>query len=128
MNKCKQCTAVVNPKWQKCLVCDSPLGRNPDQNTVNHEHITSMPLDEFTKNKLAIKVFSKLLGEEIWIVSNEEMKNKVADEGLPIYLPLELEHLIKIRAEPEELKKIHLAKTVFQGSSIVLSQILKEKN
>jgi hypothetical protein len=59
-----------------------------------------------------------VLGEEVWVVSKGAMKNKVG-EGLVTYLPGELMHLIRLRATPEEIKKIHLVKETFPGSKIV---------
>lgn len=127
MNKCKQCNAVVNPKWGKCFACHALLVENrPHENNTNHDHITFMPLDKFGKSNMAIKVYSELLREEIWIVSNEEMKNKVADEGLVVFLPHEIQHLTKIRAATDEIKKIHMVKKTFLGSDFVFNDDFNE--
>ena len=46
------------------------------------------------------------------------MREQLEECGLVAYLPQELEHLIKIKPEPAELKKIHLVKEIFPGSEI----------
>jgi len=74
---------------------------------------------KFSGANMAIKVKSRLLDKETYLVSNEEARNKVASEGLVAYLPHELKHLINTGATPEEVRKIHLVKETFPGSKIV---------
>ena len=120
MNRCKQCNAVVNPKWKKCLVCEELLGANePQEYALTHEQICSMTLVEFTKKNLAIKVYSEVLGELVWMVSNEKLIHQVKDDGSVTYLPSELEYLLNLKATPDDIKKIHAIKESFSGSKIV---------
>ena len=119
MNRCKNCNAVVNPKWDKCFACGLPLKLNKSKEpTITKEQIVKMPLKEFNSNNLAIKVYSKVLGREIWFTSNEKMRDQLDEGKLIAYLPQELEHLIRIKPEPEELKKIHLVKETFTESEV----------
>lgn len=87
--------------------------------TVNKEQVEGMTLEAFVKANLAVKVYSEVLGKKIYFVSNKRMKNLVKDEGLVIYLPHELEHLIRLKPGPEELGMIHQIKEVFPESQIV---------
>jgi len=66
----------------------------------------------------AIKIRSEILGKDIWLVSDEEMMKEI-DDTLVSYLPREIKHLVKLRATPEEVKKVHMIKEIFPGSKIV---------
>ena len=119
MNRCRNCNAVVNNKWKKCLVCESPLNLNYTRVSPMHrDEVASMELTEFAKRNLAIQVYSELLGQQMCFVSNQEIRKKVAKEGLPTYLPHELEHLITVKATSDEIKKIHMIKELFPESII----------
>ena len=114
VNKCKQCNAVVNPKWQKCLVCGASLLANTFQgDVIDPDQIASMPIEDFAKQNLAVKVHSAVLGQQIYFVSNIDIMNALKDEGLAIYLPHELGYLIKRKATAEEIKRINSIKGVF---------------
>ena len=120
MNKCKQCDAVVNPKWKKCFVCGATLTVNkPEEVTITHKQIREIDSEEFTNNKQAVKIYSNVLGGKLWVVSNENIKNKIAGDGLTVYLPHEIKHFSKINATPNEIRKIHAIKAMFLGSNIV---------
>ena len=71
------------------------------------------------QENFVIKVHSEVLGREVYFASNQRIKDKVESEGLATYLPHELEHLVKIKPNPEELNKINLIKEIFPGSKIV---------
>lgn len=119
MDRCKNCKAVVNPKWSKCFACGLPLNLNkPKEPTTTKEQIVYMTLKEFSRNRLAMKVYSKALKKEVWFVSNEKMRDQLDEGKLVAYLPQELKHLIMVKPEPEELKKIHLVKETFPGSEV----------
>ena len=124
VNKCKQCNAVVNPKWQKCLVCGASLLANTFQgDVIDPDQIASMPIEDFAKQNLAVKVHSAVLGQQIYFVSNTDIMNELKDEGLAIYLPHELGYLIKLQATEEEIKKIHTIKEVFHdGPTIICTE------
>jgi hypothetical protein len=74
---------------------------------------------KFTKPNLALRVKSKVLDREVYFASNQRTKDKVEGEGLATYLPNELEHLIRVKPEPEDLKKINFIKETFPGSELV---------
>jgi len=75
-------------------------------------------IDAFPRVNMAIKVFSETLQENLYLVSNEGMQKYVSGEKLVSYLPHEIEHLIKLQATPDVIKKIHKAKELFVGSEI----------
>jgi len=83
------------------------------------EEIEAMPLSEFAKTSLALKVDSSVLGEHIYFASNDTVSEKIKSDGFLTYTAKELEYLAKKGLTPEELKKIHVVKTVFPGSRIV---------
>lgn len=73
----------------------------------------NMTLDDFANADMAIKVYSEVLGKEIYFVSNERIADKIKDEGLVSYLPDELKNIIKDRPKAEQLIKINIAKEIF---------------
>ena len=85
----------------------------------NQDHGSYQQAAEDKSNKhFAIKIHSELLGKDIWFVSDEEMEKELTD-GLVTYLPPEIKHLVKLKATPDEVKKIHMIKKTFPGSKIV---------
>jgi hypothetical protein len=80
--------------------------------------VHTIPLKELSERNIAIKVNSRTLNEDIFIVSNEKTLELVADEGLVTYLPQELLHLTSVQTTPDEIKKIHMIKELFPGSRI----------
>jgi len=75
--------------------------------------------------RYAIKVYSELLKEEIWILSDEEMKREIND-NLTTYLPNEIEHMKKNKATKDDIKKIHMVKKTFPGSHIISREDLRK--
>ena len=111
--------AVVNSKWKKCFVCGLLLNTiHTHEPPVSKDEVALMGLHEFAKHNLIIKVHSELLGKHICFVSNEVLRNEIADEDFVTYLPQELEHLIKVKATLDEIKKIHMIKELFPGSRV----------
>ena len=83
------------------------------------DQIAHMTLNEFATSNVALKVDSSVLGETIYFVSNNTAAEKIKGDGFVTYTAKELEYLAKKGLTPEELKKIHVAKTVFPGSKLV---------
>lgn len=66
-------------------------------------------------SNLAIKIYSKILDDTLWIVSNKDCLNKVTDRA-PVYLIKEV-RLIE-NEDAEFLQKIHLVKKTFDGEIV----------
>lgn len=91
----------------------------------NIEQFLNMRLSELAKRNIALKIYSEILGCEIWLGSNEEMANRLRqdDFGAITYTVEELRSLYRLKPSPEELITIHSAKTVFDGPRIVDSTL-----
>ena len=86
-------------------------GKNLNEEGEQHSYNGS------SEKQFAIKIHSELLGEDIWLLSNKGMGKEI-DDDLVNYLPHEIKHLVKLKATPEELKKLYLIKEIFPGSEI----------
>lgn len=95
------------------------ISRNPYPQVIPIEDIVNMPLDTFAIANLEFKVASKVLGENILFVSNDEIAKKLKDEGFIVYTAQELKTIVRLNPDPEALKRIHEVKQVFSGSKIV---------
>ena len=80
-----------------------------------YRDILSMPYSEFCKQDIAIEIESSLLGENIFLISNERMKRTLSDKDI-FYLPDEI--LMLRGLSGEELKKIHKVKKAFFGTIV----------
>lgn len=67
----------------------------------------------------AIRIFSKTLNEEVWLV-RDDFKPETLDVELVCYSLKELKELVGI--DKQELRKIHLIKKIFPGSKVVKRQ------
>ena len=94
-----------------------------EDKTANLSEILKMKLSDFKNTDKPIKVFSWLLGEEVyfspsaWTTHKLELKK----HGLPIYTAQELKKIVK-DAAPESLKIIHKVKKVFGGSILKIEE------
>lgn len=77
--------------------------------------VENMTLDEFAGAALAVKVFSRVLGEDIFLCSDERAKQMVSDTGLVVYLPNELLELHRARPGKDNLFQVHEIKRSFDG-------------
>jgi len=71
------------------------------------------------RNRFApIRIYSRLLDDTLWLVWNEEEMKQLIREGIkePIYVARELLDLRKMTEE--KLKKVHMVKKVFLGSTM----------
>lgn len=75
----------------------------------------------------AYKIFGKRMGREVWIVCNQEMKEKILLEkdGLPVFTQAEVRAISKETPVPV-LDLICDFKEVFQESSVVSCEVLDE--
>lgn len=69
-------------------------------------------------NRFAYKVYSELLGKEIWLLSDDGMLKEITGD-VPAYLTGEIDYLVKHRLTRDEIRKINLVKEIFSGSKIV---------
>lgn len=69
--------------------------------------------------RAAVKIYSEVLGEEIWIVADERDMKALQAEHITdvVYMASEVEELKG--KPPEHIKKVHEAKRVFPGSKVV---------
>ena len=79
--------------------------------------LLSVTTEEFAAMDLAVKIRSRILGEEVYLVSREELAARVPGVA---YTPAEIEVLRRMRGElrphgAERLRKIHEAKRVLGG-------------
>lgn len=79
------------------------------------QEVECMTLEAFAGSVLAVKIFSKDLGEDIFLCSCERAAQMVRDEGLVAYLPDELMAILQAHPNREELVQIHEVKKSFNG-------------
>ncbi len=77
--------------------------------------LTENQWKELINSDLAIKIYSKILDDTLWIISNKDCLNKVTDRA-PVYLIKEV-RLIE-NEDAEFLQKIHLIKKTFDGEIV----------
>jgi len=75
------------------------------------------PVIDFKTRNLAVRIRSEVLGEDIWLASNEQVRDHLKAEGVAVYLADEILHLKGL--SPEALRRIHEVKKVFEGSRVV---------
>lgn len=83
-------------------------------------------LDELPDAALAIKVHSRVLGEDIYLVSGSSMLDMLKAEGLVAYTPSELKEIYKAHPGADGLRQIHEIKKQFHGSIINRGKRRKE--
>ncbi len=79
----------------------------------------TMPLAAFATHFLILRVWSSLLDEEVWFVSDEAQVKELLTRDVPrgvIYTAQELLSLCTLPGmDVEKLKTVHAAKALFQG-------------
>ena len=100
-----------------------PREENIPQSTL--ESISRMQLVEFQKRDMALEVYSEILECTIWLCSNEGMAAQVRrdDPQAVTYTVDEIRHLLRLQVSPEELKRIHDAKSIFKDSKVINSNL-----
>lgn len=91
--------------------------------------ILQLNLSGFYKRNIALKIYSEVLGCEIWLSGNGEMgaQLKQDDAGAVVYTANEIRRLMTLNPSSQGLRNVHIAKTIFTRSKIVDSR-LKETN
>jgi len=80
--------------------------------------VENLSLEEFKERKLAIRIKSEVLnGEEFYLVSNDEIRDRLKREGFVSYLPDEISALRE--KSHEMIRKIHETKKIFLGSKVI---------
>ena len=80
------------------------------------DRVASMPLEEFARSGLVVRVFSEVLGSEVLFVADNVPARSLAGEPAPVYRVSELAKLALLRPGPAPLQQIHEVKTVFGGT------------
>lgn len=85
------------------------------------DHLLQLRLSELAKRNIAIKIYSEILGCEIWLCSNATMALQIrADDPEAItYTVAEMRRLIALGPTADDLRNIHNAKSLFYGSKII---------
>ncbi len=70
--------------------------------------------------KVAYKIHSKILGDDLWIVATDKELQELVGEGITevIYTQGETNKLMKNNVSKEELIKIHNIKKFFPGATV----------
>ncbi|MDA2918730.1 hypothetical protein MYX76_04440 [Desulfobacterota bacterium AH_259_B03_O07] len=112
----------------KSLEDKEKLNKNSIPDSKQIEEISQYTLVELSKRNMALEIYSEILGCTIWLCSNEAMVKKIKtdDHEAVTYTIEEMRHLLTLKVSPEEIKRIHNAKCVFNGSKIVDSKIKVE--
>lgn len=89
------------------------------------DQILQLKLSELSRRNIALKIYSEVLGCEIWLCGNEQMAKQLKedDPGAVIYTANEMKRLLSLNPDPKGLMNIHTAKTIFPGSKIVDSRL-----
>lgn len=92
------------------------------------DQILGMRLSELSRRNIALRIYSEVLGCEIWLCSSEEMAAQIKedDPGSVTYTVDELRKLYSLKPSPEDLRGIYNAKTVFPGSKIIASRLKED--
>jgi len=87
-----------------------------------------LPLSEFAKRDIAVEIYSNILDCTIWLCSNNSMVHQIKQDspGAVCYTTQELKKLIEMNPGPHDLKRVHDAKTVFPGSTIIKTETKEE--
>ena len=67
---------------------------------------------DFKSKNLAVRIRSAVLGKDVWLCSNETVRDNLKSEGLVCYLAEEIPHLRGL--DTDALRAIHEANRVFQ--------------
>ena len=90
------------------------------QGRLNKE-IERLKLSEFEQRDIAVEIHSEVLGCTLWLCSSDTMVTQIKEDapGAVCYTVGELRHLLSLNPSPESLKKIHEAKAIYPGSTVV---------
>ena len=83
--------------------------------------LPGMPLKDFERAGLCLKINSHVLGEEIYFVSDEKAIKAIPGyllEGATCYTAKELQVIVDQKLQPGSLQLIHEAKKIFDNATI----------
>jgi hypothetical protein len=113
--------------WDEILEQEAEAKDKPNtsESEIGAEQILGMRISELSKRSIAIKIYSDVLGCEVWLSGTEEMANQLRqdDPEAVIYTAAEMRRLIKLNLTSEDLKRIDNVKTVLPGSKVVDSRL-----
>lgn len=94
--------------------------QNEQETTLTPEMLPALTLTEFARRNIAIEIYSEVLGCNLWLCSNNEMKAQIVRDapGQVYYTAKELRNLVKLDLSPKDLMKIHEAKEIFSNSRL----------
>jgi len=89
------------------------------------EDYSNLLLSEFAKRNIALPIYSEFLNCEVWLCSDSEMEKQIqSDDPEAITYTLdEVRDLIRLKPDPQELRKINDIKALFRGSKIISSKL-----
>lgn len=82
-----------------------------------HKRLEEMTLEELRQIDYRWCLRSKLLGEDLYLVTNESVAERVRHHGLVCYT---LDEALKLKGRSQEvIKRVHLIKKVFPGTTVL---------
>ena len=81
------------------------------------DQVQEQNLASLKARNVAIRIRSRVLGEDIWLASNEAVRDHLKAEGLAVYLAEEIQHLNGLSLDA--LREIHKTKKVFEKSKLI---------
>lgn len=107
-------------RWTTRLTEKQRVQQNTDP-LPNLEQILGMRISELAKRNIALKIYSEVLGYEIWLCGTEEMSNQLTQDNpeTTIYTANEMRNLLRLYPTPEVIKRIHNVKSLFNRSRIL---------
>jgi len=106
----------VDPEKARPLIDRGILRTIPDPSAAEKVD----PVADFKARNIAVRIRSAVLGEDVWLVSNEAVRAHLKSEGLVCYLPEEIELMKNL--SPEVVQRIHLLKKQFGGLTRIIGQ------
>ncbi len=102
-------------------IIDRILEKQIKEEATPQGDISLLRLSELAKRNMGIKIFSEILGCDIWLCSNEQMALSVRQDNpeTVTYTVKEMREILRLRPTPDDIKHIHNAKNVLNGSKIV---------
>ncbi len=98
---------------------ESPSATPPPPD-LSAEEVAALPLNEFAQRSLVLKVWSRVLDGEIWLVSGQAQVQTLQDRGTPreaIFTAQELTDLLELFERDAQSARLVLeAKRLFEGS------------
>ena len=84
------------------------------------ECIPGISLSEFARRDIAVEISSEFLGSNLWLCSNNEMEAQIRQDAPEqvCYTLEEIRSLLSLNPNPDSLKKIHAAKSIFSDSTL----------